>query len=70
VSTIIYAIVAIFTGLIVPAIGYLIRQTARQLNDATEQAHRLAQVVVQVQERQRAMEETVSRHERILERMR
>ncbi len=69
-STIIYAIVAIFTGLIVPAIGYLIRQTARQLNDATEQAHRLAQVVVQVQERQRAMEETVSRHERILERMR
>lgn len=70
VSTLIYVMVAVFTGLIVPAVGYLIRSTAKQLNDTTEQCRRLAQSVVQLEERLYAIGVTVARHERLLEGMR
>lgn len=70
VSTLIYIMVAVFTGLVVPAVGFLIRSTAKQLNDTTEQCSRLAQSVVQLEERQYALGTTVERHERLLESMR
>lgn len=69
ISTLIYVLVAVFTTLVVPTIGYLIRSTAKQLNDTAEQTNKLATQVVALEERAYSLQAAVDRHERLLERL-